>query len=61
MNDKVYNEIRNRKERLKESLIQKLEEGDRENETLEIMLKMLENCKINVKDQFKGVEINEEA
>ena len=61
MNDKVYNEIRNRKERLKRSLEEVVQKGGRSDDTLEIMLKMLDNCKINVNDKLKGVSSNEET
>ena len=61
MNEQVYNEIRNRKERLKQGIKDTIERGGRENDTLEIMLKMLESCKINVKDELKGVNGDAEA
>ena len=60
MDEQVYNEIRNRKERLKQSIKEKLKEGGDKDETLKLMLYMLDNCKININDFFRGVETYEE-
>lgn len=61
MNEKVYNEIRNRKERLKQSIEIAIQKGEEKNETLEIMLNILTTCKINVNDRLKGVNSNEKT
>ena len=59
MDEQVYNEIRNRKERLKQSLKQTLEKEVGGDDTLELMLHMLDNCRINVNDKLKGEEYEE--